>query len=235
MRSRRSDDAEAKAGALPELVVGDLRSRRTPKRCRDVSTCRWRTTERLAFNEPAAGMWISISIAPTCTLSSLPRCLHSPEAPRSLSPQREMSMASIDQDEAFKPRAAPTTHSRDPAIGEVLAAGVGAIVAVFAAGAGAASSSSRTACCRESCGSTSSKAAVFRCQRRSFDSPKSVLQCLASFYSRHRNRTIGYTIAYPPHHGPGDELPLVVMPAWLRRRTTTRRSSGCRRLPGASR
>jgi len=32
-----------------------------------------------------------------------------------------------------------------------------------------------------------------------------------SFYSRARNRTVGYTIAYPPAHGPGDLLPLVVM------------------------
>jgi enterochelin esterase-like enzyme len=31
------------------------------------------------------------------------------------------------------------------------------------------------------------------------------------FYSRARNRTVGYTIAYPPGHGPGDRLPLVIM------------------------
>jgi pimeloyl-ACP methyl ester carboxylesterase len=31
------------------------------------------------------------------------------------------------------------------------------------------------------------------------------------FYSRARRRPVGYTIAYPPGHGPGDRLPLVVM------------------------
>jgi pimeloyl-ACP methyl ester carboxylesterase len=31
-----------------------------------------------------------------------------------------------------------------------------------------------------------------------------------SFFSAARRRTVGYTIAYPPGHGPGDELPLVV-------------------------
>jgi pimeloyl-ACP methyl ester carboxylesterase len=31
------------------------------------------------------------------------------------------------------------------------------------------------------------------------------------FYSRRRNRHVGYTIAYPPAHGPGDRLPLVLM------------------------
>lgn len=31
------------------------------------------------------------------------------------------------------------------------------------------------------------------------------------FYSHARNREVGYTIAYPPGHGPGDRLPLVVM------------------------
>jgi S-formylglutathione hydrolase FrmB len=31
------------------------------------------------------------------------------------------------------------------------------------------------------------------------------------FYSAARRRTVGYTIAYPPRHRPGDELPLVVM------------------------
>jgi predicted esterase len=32
-----------------------------------------------------------------------------------------------------------------------------------------------------------------------------------SFYSIARRTTVGYTIAYPPGHGPGDPLPLVVM------------------------
>jgi enterochelin esterase-like enzyme len=32
-----------------------------------------------------------------------------------------------------------------------------------------------------------------------------------SFYSHARNREVGYTIAYPPGHKPGDRLPLVVM------------------------
>jgi enterochelin esterase-like enzyme len=32
-----------------------------------------------------------------------------------------------------------------------------------------------------------------------------------TFYSRARNRAVGYTIAYPPGHGPGDRLPLVIM------------------------
>jgi enterochelin esterase-like enzyme len=32
-----------------------------------------------------------------------------------------------------------------------------------------------------------------------------------TFYSPARRRTVGYTIAYPPGHRPGDELPLVVM------------------------
>jgi pimeloyl-ACP methyl ester carboxylesterase len=31
------------------------------------------------------------------------------------------------------------------------------------------------------------------------------------FYSRARNRRVGYTVAYPPGHAPGDRLPLVVM------------------------
>ena len=31
-----------------------------------------------------------------------------------------------------------------------------------------------------------------------------------SFYSRARRRTVGYTIAYPPGHRPGDELPLII-------------------------
>jgi hypothetical protein len=31
------------------------------------------------------------------------------------------------------------------------------------------------------------------------------------FYSHARNRTVGYTIGYPPDHQPGDSLPLVVM------------------------
>jgi enterochelin esterase-like enzyme len=32
-----------------------------------------------------------------------------------------------------------------------------------------------------------------------------------TFYSRARHRTVGYTIAYPPGHRPGDRLPLVIM------------------------
>src|SRR5690349_17261264 len=32
-----------------------------------------------------------------------------------------------------------------------------------------------------------------------------------AFYSAARRRPVGYTIAYPPGHRPGDELPLVVM------------------------
>lgn len=32
-----------------------------------------------------------------------------------------------------------------------------------------------------------------------------------TFYSSARRTTVGYTIAYPPGHGPGDPLPLVVM------------------------
>ena len=32
-----------------------------------------------------------------------------------------------------------------------------------------------------------------------------------TFHSRARHRTVGYTIAYPPGHRPGDRLPLVVM------------------------
>jgi enterochelin esterase-like enzyme len=32
-----------------------------------------------------------------------------------------------------------------------------------------------------------------------------------TFYSAARNRTVGYTIAYPPSHGSGDDLPLVVV------------------------
>jgi enterochelin esterase-like enzyme len=32
-----------------------------------------------------------------------------------------------------------------------------------------------------------------------------------AFYSAARRRTVGYTIAYPPGHRPGDRLPLVVM------------------------
>jgi len=33
----------------------------------------------------------------------------------------------------------------------------------------------------------------------------------ASFYSSARRRTVGYTIAWSPGHGPGDRLPLIVM------------------------
>ena len=32
-----------------------------------------------------------------------------------------------------------------------------------------------------------------------------------SFWSRYRRREVGYTVGYPPGHGPGDRLPLVVM------------------------
>jgi S-formylglutathione hydrolase FrmB len=32
-----------------------------------------------------------------------------------------------------------------------------------------------------------------------------------AFYSKTRNQTVGYTIAYPPDHGPGDRLPLIVV------------------------
>jgi len=32
-----------------------------------------------------------------------------------------------------------------------------------------------------------------------------------SFFSAARQRHVGFTIAYPPSHGPGDELPLIVM------------------------
>lgn len=32
-----------------------------------------------------------------------------------------------------------------------------------------------------------------------------------SFYSRHRHRTVGYTLAWPPGTSPGDILPLIVM------------------------
>jgi fermentation-respiration switch protein FrsA (DUF1100 family) len=36
-------------------------------------------------------------------------------------------------------------------------------------------------------------------------------QVSGEFYSRARNRTVGYTIAYPPRHRPGARLPLVIM------------------------
>jgi pimeloyl-ACP methyl ester carboxylesterase len=36
-------------------------------------------------------------------------------------------------------------------------------------------------------------------------------QLSGTFYSAARRRAVGYTIGYPPGHGPGDELPLVVM------------------------
>jgi len=36
-------------------------------------------------------------------------------------------------------------------------------------------------------------------------------QLSGTFFSRARNRTVGYTIAYPPRHRPGATLPLVVM------------------------
>jgi hypothetical protein len=32
-----------------------------------------------------------------------------------------------------------------------------------------------------------------------------------TFYSTARRRTVGYTIAYPPRHRPGSDLPLVVI------------------------
>lgn len=31
-----------------------------------------------------------------------------------------------------------------------------------------------------------------------------------TFFSRARNTTVGWTVSYPPHHGPGDQLPLVL-------------------------
>ena len=36
-------------------------------------------------------------------------------------------------------------------------------------------------------------------------------QLSGTFYSRARNRTVGYTIGYPPRHRPGSSLPLVIM------------------------
>jgi enterochelin esterase-like enzyme len=36
-------------------------------------------------------------------------------------------------------------------------------------------------------------------------------QISGTFYSRARNRTVGYTIGYPPRHRPGSSLPLVIM------------------------
>jgi S-formylglutathione hydrolase FrmB len=36
-------------------------------------------------------------------------------------------------------------------------------------------------------------------------------QVSGTFYSQARNRTVGYTIGYPPRHQPGSELPLVIM------------------------
>ena len=36
-------------------------------------------------------------------------------------------------------------------------------------------------------------------------------QVSGTFYSRARNRTVGYTIGYPPGHRPGARLPLVIM------------------------
>jgi enterochelin esterase-like enzyme len=36
-------------------------------------------------------------------------------------------------------------------------------------------------------------------------------QVSGTFYSRARNRTVGYTIGYPPGHQPGSRLPLVIM------------------------
>lgn len=32
-----------------------------------------------------------------------------------------------------------------------------------------------------------------------------------TFWSAARNRSVGYTIGYPPGRGPGDALPLVIM------------------------
>ena len=42
-------------------------------------------------------------------------------------------------------------------------------------------------------------------------SPRSGPSSSRTFYSAARRRTVGYTIAYPPGHRAGDELPLVVM------------------------
>ena len=44
--------------------------------------------------------------------------------------------------------------------------------------------------------------------RLTFDRPGRVLS--GSFHSRARGRTVGYTLAYPPGHGPGNRLPLVL-------------------------
>jgi len=50
-----------------------------------------------------------------------------------------------------------------------------------------------------------------------------------TFYSAARRRTVGYTIAYPPRHRPGDELPLVAadLPMSEVLLVMTNRSFGC--------
>lgn len=110
-----------------------------------------------------------------------------------------------------EPSASSNSNSPQPRLTRrrVLAAGVGAFVAVIAAGAGGLELVSH--------GVLPGKLRLDELEG-DCSLPETVLRLAelgpaisGNFYSRHRNRTVGYTIAYPPHHSPGDELPLVVM------------------------
>jgi predicted esterase len=107
--------------------------------------------------------------------------------------------------------ASSTSHSPQPRLTRrrVLAAGAGAFVAVIAAGAGGLELVSH--------GVLPGRLKLDELEG-ACSLPETVLRISevgpaisGNFYSRRRNRTVGYTIAYPPHHSPGDELPLVVM------------------------
>jgi predicted esterase len=107
--------------------------------------------------------------------------------------------------------ASGTPHSPQPRLTRrrVLAAGAGAFVAVIAAGAGGLELVSH--------GVLPGKLRLDELEG-ACSLPETMLQfsevgpaISGNFYSRHRNRMVGYTIAYPPHHSPGDELALVVM------------------------
>src|SRR5665213_448010 len=91
----------------------------------------------------------------------------------------------------------------------VLAAGIGGFVAVIAAGAGGIELVSH--------GVLPGKLRLDEFEG-ACSLPETVLRfsdvgpsSSGRFYSAHRRRMVGYTIAYPPRHTPGDELPLVVM------------------------
>jgi pimeloyl-ACP methyl ester carboxylesterase len=91
----------------------------------------------------------------------------------------------------------------------VLAAGLGGAAAVLAAGAAGAELVSRGVLPGKGLLDRFDGACSVPGPPLAFSPPGPSLS--GTFRSRARNRTVGYTIAYPPARRPGDELPLVVM------------------------